>query len=401
LSSPRLINASRLYDTLDRNKLDGVIGTSAENVVYLSGFWAMTQWARRTPQTYVLVPAPGKGESAIITSSGLVDLIADQTPWVADVRRYGYFQLDRNEQAALCDKDLAQLRLMDTPEYPSPVEALVAAIRDNGLEHGRLGIDEVSITAQCFDQLRDALPNVTFVRSASLLQRVRAVKTPEEIARLRRAAQIGEMSIEAAFAIAADGVTELDFMREFNRTTVSHDGLPVSVCIGFGERSAMSNAQPSERALKNGDPIRFDVGGRYRHYRSDISRCGFFGEPGEQIRRYHNALHRGVLRAYDLIKPGVVVSDIFNAVMETVRKEGLPHYRRNHVGHGIGIDGYDYPNVAPSEDGALEEGMVLCIETPYYELGLAGLQVEDMLVVTAGGVESLMSTDGALRIIAP
>jgi len=401
LASQRLTHFPRLYKALDANELDGVIGTSAENVVYLSGFWAMTQWARRTPQTYVLMPAQGKGEAAIVTSSGLIDLIADQKPWIDDVRRYGYFQLDRNESVALCDKDLAQLRLMETPEYAGPVEALVAAIRDNGLERSKLGIDEVSISVQCFDQLCDALPDVTFVRSASLLQRVRAVKTPEEIARLRRAAQIGEMSIDAAFAISAEGVSELDFMREFNRTTVSHDGLPVSICIGCGERSAMSNAQPSERALKIGDAIRFDVGGRYQHYRSDISRCGFFGEPGEQIRRYHNALHRGVLRAYDVIKPGVVVSNVFNAVMETVRAEGLPHYQRNHVGHGIGIDGYDYPNVAPNEKGVLEEGMVLCIETPYYELGLAGLQVEDMLLVTADGAETFMSTDGALRIIEP
>lgn len=397
----RLTNSLRLDQMLDANGLDAVIGTSPENVVYLSGFWAMTQWARRAPQTYVLVPAPEKGEAAIVTSSGLVDLIADQDIWVEDVRRYGYFQLDHKETAKLHDKDIAQLRLMDTPEYPGPVEALVAAIRDNGLERGKLGLDEVSISPQCFDQLREAFPDAVFVRSASLLQKVRAIKTAEEIRRLRRAARIAELSIDASLAIAAAGVTELDFMREFNRTTVSNDGLPVSICIGFGERSAMSNVQPSQRALKIGDAIRFDVGGRFQHYRSDISRCGFFGEPGEQIRRYHSALHKGVLRAHDIIRPGVVVSDVFAAVMDTVRAEGIPHYKRNHVGHGIGIDGYDYPSVAPGEKGVLEEGMVLCIETPYYELGLAGLQVEDMLVVTADGAETFMSGDGALRIIAP
>ncbi|HLS19968.1 MAG TPA: Xaa-Pro peptidase family protein, partial [Paracoccaceae bacterium] len=223
----------------------------------------------------------------------------------------------------------------------------------------------------------------------------------EEIRRLRRAAEIAEMSVDAAFAIAATGVTEIDFAREFNRTTVSNDGLPVSICIGFGERSPMSNSQVTERALKPGDSIRFDVGGRYQHYRSDISRCGFFGEPSEKIRRYHNALHKGVLRAHEIIRPGLAINELFERVMETVRAEGLPHYKRNHVGHGIGIDGYDHPNIAPSETSVLEEGMVLCIETPYYELGLAGLQVEDMLVVTADGSETLMKTDGALRVIEP
>lgn len=401
MTSARLTNFPRLQEFLGTNNLDAVIGTSPENVVYLSGFWAMTQWARRTPQTYVLVPAQGKGTPAIVTSSGLVDLVADQDIWVKDIRRYGYFQLDRNEGADLHEKDIAQLRLMETPEHPGPVEALLATIRDNGLERGTIGIDEVAITPQCFDQLRDALPDTKFAPAAALLQKVRAIKTQEEIRRLRQAAQIAEMSVDAAFAIAAEGVTELDFMREFNRTTVTNDGLPVTICIGFGERSPMSNSQPTERALKPGDLIRFDVGGRYRHYRSDISRCGFFGEPGEKIRRYHDALHKGVLRAHEIIRPGLAINELFDRVMETVRAEGLPHYKRNHVGHGIGIDGYDYPNIAPSETAVLEEGMVLCIETPYYELGLAGLQVEDMLVVTKDGSDSFMSTDGALRVIEP
>lgn len=399
--SSRLTNSPRLEEYLAANRLDAVIGTSPENVVYLSGYWAMTQWARRTPQNYVLMPATGKGEPAIVTSSGLVDLVADQDIWVEDVRRYGYFQLDRNEDAELNEKDLAQLRLMETPEHKGPVEALLSAIRDNGLERATIGIDEVGITPQNFDQLQAALPQAKFVRAASILQKIRAIKTPEEIRRLRRAAEIAEMSVDAAFAIAATGVTELDFAREFNRTTVSNDGLPVSICIGFGERSPMSNSQVTERALRPGDSIRFDVGGRYQHYRSDISRCGFFGEPSEKIRRYHNALHKGVLRAHEIIRPGLAINELFERVMETVRAEGLPHYKRNHVGHGIGIDGYDHPNIAPSETSVLEEGMVLCIETPYYELGLAGLQVEDMLVVTADGSETLMKTDGALRIIEP
>src|SRR5690625_44394 len=215
LISSRLTNFSRLQEHLAANRLDAVIGTSPENVVYRSGFWAMTQWARRTPQTYVLMPAEGKGQPAIITSSGLVDLIADQEIWVEDIRRYGYFQLDRNEEVELNGKDLAQLRLMETPEHKGPVEALLSAIRDNGLERATIGIDEVAITSQNFDKLQEALPEAKLVRAASMLQLVRAIKTPEEIRRLRRAAEIAEMSIDAAFAIAATGVTELDFAREF------------------------------------------------------------------------------------------------------------------------------------------------------------------------------------------
>jgi Xaa-Pro aminopeptidase len=107
----------------------------------------------------------------------------------------------------------------------------------------------------------------------------------------------------------------------------------------------------------------------------------------------------GVQRAYELLKPGLKIAELFDQVVGTVRKEGIPHYNRSHVGHGIGIEGYDPPNIAASNTGVFEENMVVCIETPYYELGFAGLQVEDMILITSGGAESLMSKDGRLRVL--
>jgi Xaa-Pro aminopeptidase len=77
--------------------------------------------------------------------------------------------------------------------------------------------------------------------------------------------------------------------------------------------------------------------------------------------------------------------------MDAVRKAGLPHYRRNHVGHGIGLDGYEVPALTESSTDVLTPGMVMCIETPYYELGFGGFQVEDMVLVTETGVESFMT----------
>ncbi|MGE3159420.1 MAG: M24 family metallopeptidase, partial [Xanthobacteraceae bacterium] len=108
---------------------------------------------------------------------------------------------------------------------------------------------------------------------------------------------------------------------------------------------------------------------------------------------------KGVLRGYDIIKPGLKVSDLFKDIVATVQREGIPHFARSHVGHGIGVDGYDPPNIAESSKDVLEENMVVCIETPYYELGFAGLQVEDMVRVTKDGAESLMTLPTALRIV--
>ncbi|HTJ02051.1 MAG TPA: Xaa-Pro peptidase family protein [Methylovirgula sp.] len=393
-----LANIPRLQDLMEREGLDAVIATCPENVTYLSGFWAMSQWVRRGPQAYVLFPKAAE-QACVIANSSILDLVADQAIWVQEIRRYGYFQMDVDPTAKLDATDQLQRRLFNGEAYKGSVEALVAAIKDKGLAKAKFGLDEMGITPQCMDQLKSLLPDATFVRSFSLFERVRSIKTPGEIAILRTAARITEGAIDAALAIAKEGVTEREMLRAFNAHLAQNDASPVVGCIGFGTRSAMINVQPSDRALERGNLIRFDVGGRYRHYRSDMSRGAALGEPAPKIAKYYRAVEKGVLSAYDVIKPGLKVSDVFAHVVNTVQREGIPHFKRSHVGHGIGVDGYDPPNISESSNEVLEENMVVCIETPYYELGFAGLQVEDMVRVTKDGAESLMSLNTALRII--
>ena len=243
------------------------------------------------------------------------------------------------------------------------------------------------------------MPHVRITPAAALLREVRAVKTDDEIDRLRHVAQITERSIKAALGVAREGASELDLARAFHVQTVEDGAFPVLGCIGFGERSALMNVQPSDRKLRAGEIIRFDVGGRFRHYRADVARIATLGEPPREAKRLHQALLRGVQRACEIIRPGIAASHVFGEVMRVVQREGIPHYRRDHVGHGIGLDGYDAPTLTPSSREVIEEGMVLCVETPYYEIGRWGLQVEDMLVVRAGGVERLMETDGEIMVV--
>lgn len=394
-----LLNVERLGRLMAESGLEAVIATSAENVTYCSGFWAMTQWIRRGPQSYVLWPLAGAREASIVTATSMLDLVADQNPWVSNVRRYGDFVIERNDEIVLDALDERQAELYALPDEKDALMALCNAIRDAGLTHARIGIEELGLTPGHLALLRDNFPAAEFLPCDGLFRRCRAVKTEEEIRRLKRAAEIAEDSIAAALAIAREGASEIDLARAFHARTVEDGGMPVLGCIGFGMRSAMTNVQPSDRKLCEGDVIRFDVGGRYHHYRADIARIAVLGEPTSKIASYYNALHKGVAHAYEILRPGMSADALFDAVVETVRAEGLPHYRRTHVGHGIGIDGYDAPNLSPSSDELIEEGMVLCVETPYYELGAWGLQVEDMLVVRSNGAESLMKTDGRLVIL--
>jgi Xaa-Pro aminopeptidase len=97
--------------------------------------------------------------------------------------------------------------------------------------------------------------------------------------------------------------------------------------------------------------------------------------------------------------PGRPACDVFNGAVERVRELGIPHYRRHHVGHGIGVEYYDLPILNPRTEIPLETGMIFEVETPYYELGFGGAFIEDTVQVTDSGVKVLTELDRELHVV--
>jgi Xaa-Pro dipeptidase len=97
--------------------------------------------------------------------------------------------------------------------------------------------------------------------------------------------------------------------------------------------------------------------------------------------------------------PGAAASYVFSEAVDRVRAEGIPHYRRHHVGHGIGLETYEPPILSPNTEIPLEAGMVFEVETPYYELGFGGTFIEDTVVVTDSGAKVLTELPRELQVI--
>ncbi|MGH8695602.1 MAG: M24 family metallopeptidase [Burkholderiales bacterium] len=393
-----LFNAPRARRLMAGERLDALVATSPDNVTYASGYWAMSHWARPGgPQVYAVIPADGGASPCLVTGSGNLDLVVEGEAWVTEAYRYGFFatKTDGPDLSAL---DARYAALLAGPDHGDAASALVAALRDRKLDRGRLAIEDTGMQPAILERVRRELPEAEIVSGARVFREIRTIKTPEEIERLRGAVRVTERGIEAALRVARPGLPERELIAEFDRTVITEGGVPVtSMCVGSGPRSALSNCQAGERRLATNEVVRFDGGVRFRWYRSDIARIAALGDPGERVRRYYGALRAGAERAIEAIRPGVRCAEIFRIAMETVRREGIPHFERSHVGHGIGINNYDAPDLAPKSDEVVEEGMVLCVETPYYELGWAGLQLENTVVVRAHGAEPLTSLGNELR----
>ena len=119
----------------------------------------------------------------------------------------------------------------------------------------------------------------------------------------------------------------------------------------------------------------------------------------EKLRRYYDAALAGEDLAFEIARPGLPVRDLFDRVMACVRERGIPHYRRHHLGHGIGVEVYDPPLIGPGDDHTIEAGMVLNVETPYFELGWGAVHVEDPFLVGESGNEWLTRLSRDLGVI--
>jgi Xaa-Pro dipeptidase len=384
---------SRLTQVLDAEGLDAVIGTSTENLYYVTGFRSLAHALFRGLELYGVFTRAG---------TGLVVPFIDTTGVAADEIRvdqlacYGKFFFNYGDDPGVVG---AKVRAWTAAAMASPVDALVKVLGNLGGRGTRIGVDESGLFPSAWRALEQQLTGSTLVPAYQLFRRARMVKSPAEVARLERAAQIAEDGVAAVLAMLKPGVTEREAAYVYEAEILKRGAQPFFTVITIGERAALADVYPAERALKPGDMVRFDLGCVYQGYRSDIARTAVLGKPGDKLARYYAAILTGEKAGMAAMKPGVSVSRIFEVAVKATRENGMPHYQRHHVGHGIGLEPYDPPTLNAATETPLEPGMVFCVETPYYEHGWGGVQVEDAVEVTAAGIRRLTRSSQDLAII--
>ncbi len=392
-----VFNQSRAEKLLEQAGIDVLVATTFQNVYYLSGYQSFGQRFLSTTQVYAVAAADALASPAVIAPIGDADMYAQFPAPGATMHFYGKFFVEQPaEPDDLTDEMRRFLDVATREPRQSALDALCAEL-DRFPASARIAVDERGIAPSAYATLVQTYGE-RIIAGADLFDRIRMVKTAEEIRRLTRAAEVIESSFLAAMASVREGMTEVEMAKVFDCNTIQHDCAPIFTVLAFGERSALPNAVPGQRRLRPGDIIRFDIGCRAEGYCSDISRTAVFGQPSAKQRAYYDAILEGEVKALEMLRPGVPAKAIFEAGVRGTQQAGIPHYRRQHVGHGIGLDVYDHPVLNAATDTLLEPGMVFEVETPYYEIGLGGLQVEDTVVITENGYTMLTRTSRDLTI---
>jgi Xaa-Pro dipeptidase len=393
------VNVDRWARVLaDHPDVDVVVATTKENVRYLSGFSPASFVLMPATEVYAVAHRDAPGRPAVVCPAGDLDAELQRPLAGVGYRPYGEFYIEMPTRESVESGDGLRLAELTGTVAPSALAALVAAIEEQATG-GRIAVDERGVAEATLRGLRERFGD-RVVLGAALLAQVRVVKTAPEIERLTRALRATEAGVAAALAAARVGISEQQLADELERATVAHGGTPVFSCVLFGANGAYPNGAPSpERRLEVGDVLRFDVGCEVDGYHSDIARTAVLGPPDARIAGYYAAILAGEQAAIDLIAPGVTGREVLDAAVAGTRAAGIPHYRRNHVGHGIGLNVYDEPVLGAHNEQALVAGTVLEVETPYYEAGVVGLQIEDTVLVTEQGCELLTASSRALTVL--
>jgi Xaa-Pro aminopeptidase len=379
----------RLRTALESAPLDAVLALSVANVDYASGYRSAGAAVHGVSSTAVLLT----GSDLLV-----VGTVADSAPAFdfgiveEDYLAYGRFFFESPDGRATATRLVEQ--------HLDYAAAIAASVLRLGLSTASIGIDERFCPAEMRAQLAALLPLVTFVDSSDWFAGVRAVKLPAEVDLIGQSARIAERAIIAGIAAAGVGVSEREIARVVAGSMVADGAEPRFSVVTSGPRSALADAYATDRELAAGELLRFDVGGTFQGYWSDIGRTAVMGEPTARQTAFYDAILAGEDAQFALAKPGVSAEALFDRAIEVVETTGGPNpYRRQHCGHGIGLEVYEAPIVRPGSDTPLEAGMTFCFETPYYELGWGGMMVEDALVVTDDGIRLLTDEARGLTVV--
>jgi len=373
---------ARIRTAMARAGLDTLIITDPSNMAWATGY---DGWSFYVHQAVVI----GPDGPPLWWGRGMDAAGARRTVWMTDESIHSY------EDSYVQNPD------------KHPMEVLASLLAAHGWNSGRIGVemDNYYYTARAHSVLGAHLEG-TLTDAGSLVNWQRAVKSPAELVRIRRAARIVEAMHHRIAEVAEPGLPKNQLVAEILRTaTLGADG-------HWGDYAAIVPMAPSgmdataphltwdDRPMLAGEPHFFEIAGVYRRYHCPLSRTLFFGEPPAKYRRAEAAVQEATAAALEQARPGNHCEDIANAF--NARLNALGFEKDSRCGYSIGLS---YPpdwgertmSLRRGDLTVLKPGMVFHF-MPALWLDDGGLEITESIVITDGGAETLCTLPGTITL---
>lgn len=369
---------ARLKAAMERFSADALVASTPGCIAYLSGYDPYVLKFLDTAQVYC-VYAPetdrlmlvcGAADAPNGVEAGVFDGIFTSGEF--------YFHIPNEDMFSRKARTALQNR------YESAEQALSAAVKAACPSPRRIAVEEHRTAIGAWKRLEADFGAEKIMPGRQALLAAKCVKHPEEQRELAAAARLADEAFIAMAKEIRPGMSEADMYTLYSCECLKRHAWPFFCVASCDERSAFVDTESMPgQIVKNGSLLRFDFGCKLGAYYSDLGRAAVVGS-NEKAERYYPWIRAGIEQGIRAARSGITAGELFRVMMSAVR-EGIPQYQRNHTGHGIGLTMYDAPSISEDNDFMLEEGMVLCLEIPYYELGWGGIMLEETILIKADG----------------
>ena len=239
------------------------------------------------------------------------------------------------------------------------------------------------------------------VLATDVLRTLRMIKDAAEVEALRKAGEAIDRVHARVPEFLVPGRTEADVAADIAEAIVAEGHSEVAfIIVGSGPHGADPHHECSDRELRSGDIVVVDIGGPYEPgYNSDSTRTYSIGEPDPDIARRYAVLQRAQRAAVDAVRPGVTAEQIDAAARDVLAAEGMGEAFVHRTGHGIGLSVHEEPYIVAGNRLELQEGMAFSVEPGIYFPGEWGARIEDIVIVTADGVQSVNNRPHDLVVV--
>ncbi len=343
---------------LTEHRLDGIWIQKPENRTYMTGFTGSAGIAVITPH-----------EAVLLADFRYVEQAAQEAPGFEVVK--------------------AERQIIDT---------LARVVKERVLT--RIGFESDAVTYKEHREYTERLAPTELVPIDGV-DRLRWVKEPEELSRIKKAVEIADGAfahIQAHLrpgAVERDVATELEFyMRRHGAQKEAFESI-----VASGPRSSRPHGHASDRVMRRGEFVTLDFGAVYESYASDCTRTVVLGEASPRQREIYNIVLEAQRAASAGLKPGITGRDADALARAVIVGAGYGDAFGHGLGHGIGLALHEGPTLSPRGDATLEPGMVVTVEPGIYLAEWGGVRIEDVVVITDRGCQNLTAAPKDLRIL--